>query len=77
MDPLRSLPGIVGSLQVEERRGGGRQQADAFRRALQHGGGDPAAGGEQPPVPRPASLQRQPVASRKDDGSALHVDVLA
>lgn len=101
MEPLRALPAVVGSLQVHERRGGGQQQADAFRRALQQRAGDrdpdanasPNAGsnassngnGAAAPAPAPAPaaapvpsrLQRQPAAGRKDDGKALHVDVLA
>ncbi len=76
MDPLRALPGVVGSMQVQERRGGSsRREADAFRRALQDGGQRPAA--EQPAAPPPSGLQRRPGVSRKDDGKALHVDVIA
>jgi hypothetical protein len=98
MEPLRALPAVVGSLQVHERRGGGQQQADAFRRALQQRAGDRAdadangspnaganagtdAGGAAAPAPAaaplPSGLQRQHPAGRKDDGKALHVDVIA
>jgi hypothetical protein len=76
MDPLRSLPGVLGSLQVNERRGGNPRDAETFRRALQQeGGADDGAG--QRPVPRPGPLQRAPSGCRKDAGQALHVDVLA
>jgi hypothetical protein len=74
MDPLRALPGVVGPLQVHERQGG-RQQADAFRRALQQDGGEPGPGAGERRAG--TALQRRAPASRKDDGKAVHVDVLA
>ena len=80
MEPLRAVPGVAGSLHVHERHGGGRRDADAFRRALGEGRGDAGSGrpdAEPAPRPRPQGLQRSAAGSRKDDGKALHVDVLA
>lgn len=96
MEPLRALTAVPGSLQVGERRaGGGRQHADAFRRALEQEGAGHGAPQDTRQEPRPdarspadtgvapgaargaRALQREASASRKDDGKALHVDVLA
>jgi hypothetical protein len=80
MEPLRAVPGVLGSLQVQERQGGGKREADAFRRALgedRGGDGSGRSAGEQQPRSRPPGLQRGAAVSRKDDGKALHVDVLA
>ncbi len=81
MDPVRGLPSVVqGSLQVNERKGGGsKQQADAFRRALQQGAGDAR---QQAPEPDEQAavrrtLQNSPDRSRKNEGTASHVDVFA
>lgn len=77
MDSVGRTQGIVGSNQVHERQAGGnKQQADAFRRAME----EHAAGGERPtesetPVRR--ELQRRPPISRRDEGEAHHVDVVA
>lgn len=85
MDPMRAVPAVVVSGQrVGERRDGRskRDQAEAFRRALQQeaearpeGGaqGEPATG--QVPVRR--QLQVPADAGRKDLQTARHVDVIA
>ena len=74
MEPLRSLPPIAGGARVQERAAGGnRQQAEAFRKALQEEGGQ----AKQEEAPMRRQLQKQPPAGRKEIVNARHVDVLA
>ena len=80
MDPVRSLGVVFSGTRVQERAAGGnKQQADAFRKALQRDGG-PAPEGEAAPNEPPVrtGLQPRPRESRRDDGTtARHVDVIA
>lgn len=83
MDGVRGLGGIFGPGQVRERNGGGKQDAEAFRRALagerdQAGDGGPSAddaGARQRAVTR--RLQPPGRIDRRDDGEAVHIDVIA
>jgi hypothetical protein len=78
MDPLRGLPGVQGGLVVQERRGGGsKQQADAFRQALQQQAGGERSGEPLGQAPMRSRLQATAVSGRKDEGTARHVDVIA
>lgn len=82
MEPVRSLGGVVGAVRVQERAagGGGKKDAEAFRRALeQETGGEPGdqrSPGGQPPLR--TQLQAKAVASRRAEAvTARHVDVIA
>lgn len=81
METLRALPALPTTNTVQERRGGGQRQADAFRRALQQGAADAGQSQQQatasgePAVGRP--LQPKRPADRSEQGTARHVDVLA
>jgi hypothetical protein len=86
MEPMRALPSIVlGTPQVTERRGGGqkREQAEAFRRALQQSAGEagkdsdgrPDSAAGQTPMRRTLQVPGGP--GRKDEATARHVDVIA
>jgi hypothetical protein len=82
MEPVRSPIGVFGSSRVQERAagGGGKKDAEAFRRALEQETRDlpqeqRAAGAETPLRTR---LQPQAAASRRADGATpRHVDVIA
>lgn len=85
MEPMRSLPGVLGATTVHERRGGSQRQAAAFRQALAgdagagHDGGPPAGTGRDAAAEAPVGSRLQPPAAgdRKDQGPGHHVDVLA
>jgi len=79
MEPVRSLPGIVGTNRVNERAaGGGKRDPEAFRRALQQGAAEREAEGRSEEAPMRARLQSRPASGRKDEGTpACHVDVIA
>ena len=79
MEPVRSLPGVVGGNRVNERAAGGNKgDAEAFRRALQQGAAGTAVAGKGGEAPMRARLQSRPGGGRKDDGTAArHVDVIA
>lgn len=83
MDPLPALSGIVGATRVQDRNGGSRRDAAAFRRAMDEQAGQPggeeaaaeAGGGEQP---MRRALQPRAVDGRRDRGAThRHVDVIA
>lgn len=85
MEPMRAVPAVVvGGQRVTERRDGKskRDQAEAFRRALQQESsaqkegaeaGEPDAG--QVPMRRP--LQVGGASGRKSQETARHVEVIA
>jgi len=79
MEPVRSLAGVVGSNRVNERAaGGGKREAEAFRRALQQGEQGRAQQGPGEEAPMRSRLQSVRVPDRKDEGpAARHVDVIA
>lgn len=79
MEPVRSLPGIVGGNRVNERAAGGNKgDPEAFRRALQQGAAGQAEAGKRDEAPMRTRLQSRLVSSRRDDGpTACHVDVIA
>jgi len=77
VDPLRGLPGVQNGLTVGERQAG-KQQADAFRRAMQqHGDGQPPTDDDDAQPPTPTRLQRRAPAGRKEDQEVRHIDVYA
>ena len=84
MDAVRRLPDVRRDYAVGERQGG-KQQADAFHRALGQAGedatgdGDGQSGGRTAggSPPTPSRLQRQAAAGRKEDVGVVHVDVYA
>jgi hypothetical protein len=89
MDAVRRLPDVRREYAVGERQGG-KQQADAFRRALGQaddgaaGTGDDGRDGGQPggrpaggSPPTPSRLQRQAAAGRREAVGVVHVDVYA
>jgi hypothetical protein len=76
MDGVTRLSGVFGSHQVHERAGGGQQQADAFRRAMQESE-DGTAPEREPEPPIRRGLQPQPANGRKLVGEAHHIDVVA
>lgn len=83
MDGVRALGGIFGPGQVHERNGGAKQNAEAFRRAL--AGEREQSGDGGPPADEPGARQRamarrlQPPGriDRRDEGEAVHIDVIA
>lgn len=85
MEPMRSVPGVLGANPVQERRGGSQRQAAAFRQALAQDagagqdGGPEAGAGRDPAAEAPVGSRLQPPAAgdRKDRGPGHHVDVLA
>ncbi len=81
MDPIRNLPGIVGTPMVHDRGAGGRGNGGAFRRAMQEeqaGEGAEQGAAAQAAGPMRTGLQPRRVVGRKDDGAPLrHIDVLA
>lgn len=86
MEPMRAMPSIVlGASPVTERRGGGqkREQAEAFRRALQQSAGEAGQDGERRSdsaagqMPMRRTLQVAVDPGRKDETTARHVDVIA
>ena len=87
MDAIRGLSGVLGVNRVNEHNARGKRE-DAFRRALQEHGeaaGDGTAAEREPePQAQPHAnapvrrgLQPQRPDDRKQDGEALHVDVIA
>ena len=82
MEPLRSLVSVSGAQRVQERGAGGgnKQNADAFRRALEQEAGAAArdAGSAAAEEPVRTKLQEKAGPSRRVDGAApRHVDVIA
>ena len=80
MEPLPALSGITRPTTVGDRSGGGRRQADAFRRALEQESGEAAEPDESPARDAPVrpGLQRRPPGGRKEpQANARHVDVIA
>ena len=83
MDGVRGPSGLLGPARVHERGAGNQQRnADAFRRALEQeaGGRESGPDGDRqqataPPVARRLQLPTSP--GRRDDGQAMHVDVIA
>ena len=79
MDTLPALSPINAATRVQERNGGNRGSAQAFRRAMQEQAGEQSAGPnpENETAMRPG-LQRRGDDGRKQDGATCHhVDVLA
>ncbi len=81
MEGIRHLGAVPAPPGVQERNAGGnRQQADAFRKALEQHGQPQGDGAPDRPPPEPAvrrALQLRADAGRKHDGDAMHVDVIA
>jgi hypothetical protein len=83
MDSVRSANGLTGPARVHERGSGNQQKnADAFRRALEQesSGRESGPDGDQkqaaaPPMARRLQLPATP--GRRDEGQAMHVDVIA
>ena len=76
MDGVTGLSRVFGSNQVQERAGGGQQQAEAFRRAMQERE-DGTAREREPEPPIRRGLQPNPQDGRKQIGEAHHIDVVA
>lgn len=78
MDSVSRLSQVYGSNPVSDRNAGGKkQQAEAFQRAMQEGGDDGTAAEREPEPPVRRGLQQRGLNSRKQDGEAHHVDVVA
>ena len=87
MEPVRSPVGVFGAMRVQERAagGGGKKDAEAFRRALEQETRDPPAerragelAGDAAESPLRTRLQPKGMAGRRTDGAPpRHVDVIA
>ena len=82
MEALRAVATVPGSFRVGERQGGGQQQADAFRRAMQQQGDGAPTGGERAPATAAEQAMRTGLQTRGDGGRkeqhpTRHVDVIA
>ena len=75
MDPVRNLPAVPGTRPVSERQPG-KREADAFRRALGDQG-DGTAAEREPEQPMRRGLQPRPRPGRNQEGTSMHVDVIA
>lgn len=76
MDGVTGPTRIFGSNTVQERKGGTKQQKDAFQQAMQeHHDGTAAEKEPDPPMRR--GLQQTGPNGRKLEGEAHHVDVVA
>lgn len=75
MEPVRSLPSVTGTRPVTERQAG-KQQADAFRRALSDPG-DGTAAEREPEQPMRRALQPRAPSGRNQESTSRHIDVIA
>ena len=76
MNEVTGLSRAFGSNQVQERAGGGKQQADSFHRAMQEHS-DGTAAEREPEKPMRRGLQPIRPNGRKLGSEAHHIDVVA
>ncbi|MBL8726176.1 MAG: hypothetical protein JNK49_19175 [Planctomycetes bacterium] len=76
MEPVRNLTPVGGLGAVQERQGGGRRQADLFRKALQQDGDQEQSAGAETSVRTRLQPQR-PSSRNQTNGPGHHIDVLA
>ncbi|MBL9077205.1 MAG: hypothetical protein JNL08_06870 [Planctomycetes bacterium] len=77
---MPALTGVLGQPRVQERDGGRRGDAEAFRRALrqqQDGTADGAPPGDREAPVRPGLQPRRTNGRNQDGATAHHVDVVA
>jgi hypothetical protein len=76
VETVRSLTPVGGLGAVQERQGGNRRQADAFRRALQQEGDDSGSTAAETSV-RTGLQPQRPSSRNQTNGPGHHIDVLA